>query len=163
MTTTTPPTRRPMRSAAPANSGDWRDDAECRTHPDPDLWHASGEGARSLVRTEEAKRICSTRCAVRDQCLQWALETRQDTGVWGGLSEDERRRLHRRMKPVYRGGEKTAAQHILEERLDEFLTLQAAGLVPSQIAQTLGTNVRTVNQLVATLTANGTLKVVKAA
>ncbi|MGA9716339.1 MAG: WhiB family transcriptional regulator, partial [Aeromicrobium sp.] len=33
---------------------------------------------------------------VRDQCLQWALESGQDHGVWGGLSEDERRTLKRR-------------------------------------------------------------------
>jgi len=33
---------------------------------------------------------------VRDTCLQWAMEHNQDSGVWGGLSEDERRSLKRR-------------------------------------------------------------------
>ena len=34
--------------------------------------------------------------SVVDECLRWALETGQDAGVWGGLSEDERRALKRR-------------------------------------------------------------------
>ncbi|WP_373681264.1 WhiB family transcriptional regulator [Georgenia satyanarayanai] len=36
-------------------------------------------------------------CPVIDACLGWALETRQDTGVWGGRSESERRKLRRRV------------------------------------------------------------------
>ena len=36
------------------------------------------------------------RCSVREQCLAWALESGQDAGVWGGLSEDERRAMKRR-------------------------------------------------------------------
>ncbi|TLQ42328.1 WhiB family transcriptional regulator [Streptomyces marianii] len=38
----------------------------------------------------------SRRCPVIEQCLQWALESGQESGVWGGLSEDERRALKRR-------------------------------------------------------------------
>ena len=41
---------------------------------------------------EAAKKVCRS-CAVIEPCLQWALETGQDSGVWGGLSEDERRAL----------------------------------------------------------------------
>lgn len=48
-----------------------------------------------MLQIEEAKAVCR-RCDVREQCLQWALETGQDAGVWGGLSEDERRALKRR-------------------------------------------------------------------
>jgi WhiB family transcriptional regulator, redox-sensing transcriptional regulator len=39
---------------------------------------------------------------VMDSCLQWALESGQDSGVWGGLSEDERRALKRRGTHVIR-------------------------------------------------------------
>ena len=39
--------------------------------------------------------VCN-RCPVTSQCLAWALETGQDAGVWGGMSEDERRALKRR-------------------------------------------------------------------
>lgn len=38
----------------------------------------------------------SRRCPVMETCLQWALESRQQHGVWGGLSEDERHALKRR-------------------------------------------------------------------
>jgi len=41
------------------------------------------------------KKICE-RCPVKEPCLAWALESGQDAGVWGGLSEDERRAMKRR-------------------------------------------------------------------
>lgn len=41
-----------------------------------------------------AKRICR-RCDVRVECLSWALDTKQDFGIWGGLSEYALRRAHR--------------------------------------------------------------------
>ena len=44
---------------------------------------------------EKAKAVCA-RCTVTEICLQYALESGQDSGVWGGLSEDERRALKRR-------------------------------------------------------------------
>ena len=44
--------------------------------------------------TREAKRICQA-CAVRDECLEYALLNDERFGIWGGLSERERRRLKR--------------------------------------------------------------------
>jgi WhiB family redox-sensing transcriptional regulator len=44
---------------------------------------------------EEAKQVCR-RCPVMDDCLRWAIDSGQDAGVWGGLSEDERRAVKRR-------------------------------------------------------------------
>jgi WhiB family redox-sensing transcriptional regulator len=38
--------------------------------------------------------VCDS-CPVRAQCLQFALETNQEAGIWGGTSEEERRRLRR--------------------------------------------------------------------
>jgi len=76
---------------APADSGDWRDDAECRT-ADPDLFFPIGTTALAVRQTREAKQVCA-RCEVRPACLQWAVATGQTSGVWGGLSEDERREL----------------------------------------------------------------------
>ena len=43
----------------------------------------------------DLKAVCRT-CKVIDACLKCALDTNQDYGVWGGLSEDERRALKRR-------------------------------------------------------------------
>ncbi|MEV4872853.1 WhiB family transcriptional regulator [Streptomyces syringium] len=73
---------------------DWRHNAVCREE-DPDLFFPVGNTGPSLLQIEEAKAVCR-RCPVRKQCLQWALESGQDAGVWGGLSEDERRSLKRR-------------------------------------------------------------------
>jgi WhiB family redox-sensing transcriptional regulator len=42
-----------------------------------------------------AKEICGS-CPVNEECLQYALETNQEAGVWGGYAEDERRRLRKR-------------------------------------------------------------------
>ena len=46
---------------------------------------------------EEAKTICSL-CAVRKPCLEFALNTREKHGVWGGLTERERRRVLRQRR-----------------------------------------------------------------
>ena len=72
----------------------WRDHALCRD-TDPELFFPIGNTGPALLQIEEAKAVCM-RCDVRDACLQWALDTGQDAGVWGGLSEDERRALRRR-------------------------------------------------------------------
>ena len=73
----------------------WREQAECRGAADPDLWFPLGNTGPALLQIEDAKAVCR-RCDVVDQCLQWALESGQDAGVWGGMSEDERRALKRR-------------------------------------------------------------------
>ena len=52
----------------------------------------------ALLQIEEAKSVCR-RCEVTETCLQWAIESGQDAGVWGGMSEDERRALKRRPAP----------------------------------------------------------------
>ena len=49
----------------------------------------------TVSEVDEAKLVCDT-CEVRDACLEWALDAKQDHGVWGGLTEDERRSLRRR-------------------------------------------------------------------
>ena len=73
---------------------DWRDRATCLTE-DPELFFPIGNTGPALLQIEDAKRVCA-RCEVRDHCLQWALDAGQDHGVWGGMSEDERRALKRR-------------------------------------------------------------------
>jgi len=73
---------------------DWRHRAACLTE-DPELFFPIGNSGPAIAQIEQAKRVCN-RCEVSDVCLKWALETGQDAGVWGGLSEDERRSLKRR-------------------------------------------------------------------
>jgi WhiB family redox-sensing transcriptional regulator len=73
---------------------DWRHRSACLDE-DPELFFPIGNTGPAILQIEEAKLVCR-RCDVSDQCLQWALESGQDHGVWGGLSEDERRALKRR-------------------------------------------------------------------
>ena len=54
-----------------------------------------GASGPALLQIAEAKSVCR-RCPVVSECLTWALESGQDAGVWGGMSEDERRALKRR-------------------------------------------------------------------
>jgi WhiB family transcriptional regulator, redox-sensing transcriptional regulator len=72
----------------------WRDQAACLDE-DPELFFPIGNSDPALRQIEEAKVVCH-RCEVMETCLSWAMETRQDDGVWGGLSADERRALKRR-------------------------------------------------------------------
>lgn len=81
---------------------DWRDHGVCRkTGPtgkplyDPDFWFPNGTTGPALLQTEDAKQVCY-RCPVIDECLRYALDTGQEFGVFGGLSEGERRSLKRR-------------------------------------------------------------------
>ena len=68
---------------------------------------ATSTSARAQVKT--AKLICRG-CPVSATCLSWALASGQEAGIWGGLTEDERRRLHRRR------GFRLAAHSLIEER-----------------------------------------------
>lgn len=71
----------------------WLDQAACLGE-DTEVFFPAGTTGRALEQTEQAKAVCRG-CAVVTQCLEWALATNQDAGVWGGLSEDERRTLRR--------------------------------------------------------------------
>lgn len=73
---------------------DWRHRAICRDE-DPELFFPIGNTGPALRQIEDAKSVCR-RCPVTEECLTWALTSGQDSGVWGGLSEDERRALKRR-------------------------------------------------------------------
>ncbi|MGH8895495.1 MAG: WhiB family transcriptional regulator [Egibacteraceae bacterium] len=71
----------------------WRDKAGCLDE-DTEMFFPSGTTGTALDQIEQAKAVCRS-CPVITECLDWALETNQDAGVWGGLSEDERRTLRR--------------------------------------------------------------------
>jgi WhiB family redox-sensing transcriptional regulator len=68
----------------------------CRDE-DPELFFPVGSTGPALLQIEDAKEVCR-RCDMVDACLRWALETGQDAGVWGGMSEDERRSMRKAAK-----------------------------------------------------------------
>ncbi len=81
---------------------DWRHRAACLTE-DPELFFPIGNTGPAVHQIDDAKAICNA-CSVMEVCLKWAIDTSQDSGVWGGLSEDERRALKRRTARARRAG-----------------------------------------------------------
>jgi WhiB family redox-sensing transcriptional regulator len=73
---------------------DWRVLSACRDS-EPNLFFPIGSTGPAVDQIDSAKAICM-QCSVRDECLNYALETNQEAGVWGGYAEDERRRLRKR-------------------------------------------------------------------
>ena len=71
----------------------WRVDAICRD-TDPELFFPVGTTGHALLQIDRAKQVCGE-CPVNIDCLDYALETNQDSGIWGGTSEEERRVLRR--------------------------------------------------------------------
>ncbi len=69
---------------------DWQGQGLCAYHPNPDLWLPEGHMIEQL--SQEPKRICRE-CPVKQTCLDWALTHEEEYGVWGGLSEKERRAI----------------------------------------------------------------------
>jgi hypothetical protein len=131
---------------------DWRADAAC-ARVDPELFHPTGQPGTVLRKVEQAKAVCRG-CPVRRACLRWALDTKEDSGVLGGLSEEERMELHGRRPRRRKVGELPALEHILTNRLGEFEELHGKGLGALQIADALGTNVQTVNRVMDRLAAD---------
>ena len=67
----------------------WQTDSLC-AQTDPEAFFPEKGGS-----TRDAKKIC-TSCEVRSRCLEYALENDERFGIWGGLSERERRKLRKR-------------------------------------------------------------------
>jgi WhiB family redox-sensing transcriptional regulator len=72
---------------------DWVHHARCKDE-DPELFFPIGTTGTAALQIAQAKAVC-VQCDVRIECLEWAMATGQDAGVWGGLSEEERRALRR--------------------------------------------------------------------
>lgn len=73
---------------------DWRHRAAC-ADKDPELFFPVGDSGPALLQIKAAKAVCR-HCPVIAECLTWSIETGLDAGVWGGMSEDERRALSQR-------------------------------------------------------------------
>ena len=71
----------------------WRQHAICRD-TDPDLFFPVGTTGQVLIQIDRAREVCNE-CPVKPDCLEFALETNQDSGIWGGTSEEERRTMRR--------------------------------------------------------------------
>lgn len=67
----------------------WSQRAACLNMDDAAFYPEKGGSTR------EAKKVCR-RCPVQAECLEWALATNEQHGIWGGLSDRERDKLKRR-------------------------------------------------------------------
>ena len=70
----------------------WRDEAACLQYPSEMFFPEKGSNSRP------ARAVCAG-CPVKSQCLAWALEHREAFGIWGGMTENQRRRLARPQVP----------------------------------------------------------------
>ena len=83
------------------NGGDcsWIAYAACRDHDNPEWWFPDkGKFTKAGGGPGEAVRICLEECCVRKECLEYALAGNIQHGIWGGVSERQRRRLRRKRK-----------------------------------------------------------------
>ena len=98
----------------------WRERAAC-IGQNPELFFPIGSAGPALTQAAAAKAVCA-QCAVREECLHFALRTGQEYGIWGGLTEDERQYIRRR-----KGGAATASATGLAYRAVGRPTTNAAG------------------------------------
>lgn len=78
----------------------WERLAAC-VKSDPTQFFPVGKGSDALAAAAAAKAVCA-RCPVRDRCAEFALDTNQQYGIWGGLDEEERRAIRRSRLPARR-------------------------------------------------------------
>ena len=78
------------------NYESWRSEAACLDVEDPEIFFPIKKSQKAA---KAAKELCK-RCVSRDDCLAYALEHEEPFGVWGGLTEDERKRLLSERKRV---------------------------------------------------------------
>ena len=78
------------------DTADWRELAACRD-TDPDLFFPVGTTGLAVGHILAAKAVCRE-CPAQAPCLEYALETNQDSGIWGGTSEEERRVIRRQRR-----------------------------------------------------------------
>jgi WhiB family redox-sensing transcriptional regulator len=72
---------------------DWRDHAACRD-TNPDLFFPVGTTGPAISQIEAAIAVCN-QCEAKTACLEFALATNQESGIWGGTSEEERRKIRK--------------------------------------------------------------------
>lgn len=85
-----------------AENYDWQYKGACNGE-DPELFYLpyNARGEEKLQQIKDAKAVCA-RCPVIEQCLNFAIETEEPFGIWGGMSEDERNTLIRRKRRARR-------------------------------------------------------------
>ena len=130
---------------------DWRHSAAC-LGADAETWFPIGSTGPARQQIEAAIAVCST-CPVRTACLQYALDHRIDDGVWGGMSEDERRAYKRRSNRARATGAPLPDPVVLPGTLPAEATAHVVGAYRDdrkswrEIAKLLGTSESTCREV----------------
>jgi WhiB family transcriptional regulator, redox-sensing transcriptional regulator len=77
----------------------WHADAACREADSSLFYSPDGERGPTKERRERAAKAVCADCSVRELCASFALANREPYGTWGGISENDRRELWRRVNP----------------------------------------------------------------
>lgn len=88
------------------DSDDWRERSLCR-ETSPELFFPIGTTGDAVEQIEAARAVCA-QCLARPECLEFALSTNQEAGVWGGTTEEERRRIRRSRRAATRQADRVA-------------------------------------------------------
>ena len=76
---------------------EWKNDALCARVGSPDQWFSTGNGHDSRLAEKRTALIC-VGCRVKDACLSYALENREEWGIWGGMTTTQRNSLLRKQR-----------------------------------------------------------------
>ncbi|MFV1962201.1 MAG: WhiB family transcriptional regulator [Acidimicrobiia bacterium] len=71
---------------------DWKDQAACGGYPNALFFPGADASSRTV---ERAQAVCAV-CRVAEECLEYAFETNQRSGIWAGTTENERKSLRRK-------------------------------------------------------------------
>ena len=93
----------------------WKRHAACAHHPEPELFYPDRKALGVIC---EAKQVCAV-CPVSSECLLDALALGESNGIRGGLTESERKPLHKRAKPRIEHGRVLAVLNGVPGHLSE--------------------------------------------
>lgn len=106
----------------------WQEKGLCRSVDPMLFFHPQNERGSSRVRRDQsAKRVCAS-CPVRLECADYAIRAREPYGVWGGLSEDEREAIYRRLDSKYVAGPVGNGLHLAGDVINRAISRDALGL-----------------------------------
>lgn len=126
-------------------AADWRDDALCadavtRGVLDPELFFPRGTTGAALLEAEDAKRVCYS-CPVIQDCLTFGMG--QEFGIWGGMSELDRKRAKRKRQRERLGDDVATRDAAIWERHEAGASSAQIGLEFGLTPQAVGLIVRT--------------------
>ena len=109
----------------------WQEQAACASLDTSMFFHPQNErGSARIRRDRTAKLVCAS-CPVRLECADYAIRAREPYGVWGGLSEDDREVIFKRLDGATlarASNQKGAGLHVAGEYVNQAISQHALGI-----------------------------------